>query len=62
MVISAPQPKASEQRLGEQRVVLQGVSWEGYLQILNALPESRGARLTYDDEVFPQSLTSFPVV
>jgi Uma2 family endonuclease len=51
MVISAPQPKAAEQRLGEQRVVLQGVSWEGYLQILNALPESRGARLTYDDGV-----------
>ena len=62
MVISAPQPKAAEQHWGEQRVVLQGVSWEGYLQILNALPESRGARLTYDDEVFPQSLTSFPVV
>jgi Uma2 family endonuclease len=58
MVISAPQPKAAEQRLGEQRVVLQGVSWEGYLQILNALPESRGARLTYDDGVLEITVPS----
>lgn len=36
---------------GEQRVALWGVSWESYLQILDALPESRSARLTYDDGV-----------
>jgi Uma2 family endonuclease len=53
MVISAPQPKAAE-----QRVVLRGVSWEGYLQILNALPESRGARLTYDDGVLEITVPS----
>jgi Uma2 family endonuclease len=58
MVISAPQPKAAEQPLGEQRVVLRGVSWEGYLQILNALPESRGARLTYDDGVLEITVPS----
>ncbi len=37
--------------MGEQRVVLRGLSWEGYLQILDALPECRNARLTYDDGV-----------
>jgi Uma2 family endonuclease len=58
MVISVPQPKAAVQRLGEQRVALRGVSWEGYLQILNALPESRGARLTYDDGVLEITVPS----
>jgi Uma2 family endonuclease len=37
--------------IGEQRVLLQGISWEAYLQILNALPQSRAARLTYDDGI-----------
>lgn len=58
MVISVPQPKAAVQQLGEQRVALRGVSWEGYLQILNALPESRGARLTYDDGVLEITVPS----
>ncbi|AFZ33321.1 protein of unknown function DUF820 (plasmid) [Gloeocapsa sp. PCC 7428] len=51
MVIVAPEPKAEFQPVGEQRVVLRGVSWEAYLQILDALPQSRGSRLTYDNEV-----------
>ncbi|OKH24237.1 Uma2 family endonuclease [Chroogloeocystis siderophila] len=51
MVIAAPEPKAELQPVGEQRVVLRGLSWEAYLQILNALPQSRGSRLTYDNEV-----------
>ncbi len=37
--------------VGERRVTLWGLSWESYLQILHALPQSRGARLTYDDGV-----------
>jgi Uma2 family endonuclease len=41
----------SSREIGEQRVLLQGISWEAYLQILDALPQSRGARLTYDDGV-----------
>jgi Uma2 family endonuclease len=41
----------AEEMVGEQRVLLQGVSWDGYLQILAALPQSRGARLTYDDGI-----------
>lgn len=49
MVIAAPEPKVELQPVGEQRVVLRGLSWEAYLQILDSLPESRGARLTYDD-------------
>lgn len=32
-------------------VLLRGLSWAGYLQILAALPQSRGSRLTYDDGV-----------
>jgi Uma2 family endonuclease len=51
MVIAAPELKTELQAVGEQRVVLRGLSWDGYLQILNALPQSRAARLTYDDGV-----------
>jgi Uma2 family endonuclease len=51
MVIAAPELRTEVQAIGEQRVVLRGLSWEGYLQILNALPQSRAARLTYDDGV-----------
>jgi Uma2 family endonuclease len=51
MVIAAPELKTELQAIGEQRVVLRGLSWDGYLQILNALPQSRAARLTYDDGV-----------
>jgi Uma2 family endonuclease len=51
MVIAAPEPKAEVQPIGEQRVVLRGLPWETYLQILHALPQTRGARLTYDDGV-----------
>jgi Uma2 family endonuclease len=53
VAIAAPEPKTELQQsiIGEQRVVLHGVSWESYLQILNALPQSRNSRLTYDDGV-----------
>jgi Uma2 family endonuclease len=51
MVIAAPELKSELQPVGEQRVVLRGLSWDAYLQILNALPQSRGARLTYDDGI-----------
>jgi Uma2 family endonuclease len=33
---------------GEQRVVIRDLTWQAYEQILSALPESRSARLTYD--------------
>ena len=51
MVIAAPEPKATLQPTGEQRVVFRGISWDAYLQILAVLPRSRGSRLTYDDGV-----------
>ncbi len=53
MVIAAPEPKTEFQQppIGEQRVVIRGISWEAYLQILNALPQARGSRLTYDDGI-----------
>ncbi len=51
MVIAAPELKSELQPVGEQRVVLRGLSWDAYLQILNALPQSRGSQLTYDDGV-----------
>jgi Uma2 family endonuclease len=61
MVIAAPElnieaklqagPMVEDQpwAIGEQRVVLRGLSWDAYLQILAALPQTRAARLTYDD-------------
>ncbi len=51
MIIAAPELNTQLQIVGEQRVVLRGLSWEAYLQILNALPQARGSRLTYDDGV-----------
>lgn len=54
MVAAAPEP----QPVGEQRVVLRSLSWEAYLQILDALPQSRGARLTYDDGVLEITVPS----
>lgn len=51
MVIAAPEPKAELHPMGEQRVVIRGLSWEAYLQILDVLPQSRGSRLTYDDGI-----------
>jgi Uma2 family endonuclease len=51
MVVAAPELKSELQPVGEQRVVIRGLSWAAYLQTLTALPQSRGARLTYDDGV-----------
>jgi Uma2 family endonuclease len=52
MVVAVPEPKIDVRpAIGEERLVLHDITWEGYLQILAALPESRGARLTYDDGV-----------
>jgi Uma2 family endonuclease len=52
MVAAAPEPKVDVRpAIGEERLVLRDITWDGYLQILAALPESRGARLTYDDGV-----------
>jgi hypothetical protein len=58
MAIAAPEPKTELQQpiIGERRVILHGVSWESYLQILNALPQSHNSRLTYDDGVLEITL------
>jgi Uma2 family endonuclease len=49
VVATAPEPAASRlQPLGEQRVVIRGLSWDAYLEVLHAFPQSRGCRLTYD--------------
>jgi Uma2 family endonuclease len=46
MVSTAP---SETQRIpGEKRVTLHGLNWQGYQQILQALPQSRAVRLTYD--------------
>ncbi|MBF2028456.1 MAG: Uma2 family endonuclease [Oscillatoriales cyanobacterium C42_A2020_001] len=49
MVSTTPQSTASLTLKGEQRVVIHHVTWNGYLQILAALPETRSTRLIYDD-------------
>jgi Uma2 family endonuclease len=58
MVIAAPEPTTKVQFAGEQRVLLRSLSWEAYLQILSALPDSRRARLTYDDGVLEITVPS----
>ena len=45
--LSTPQ-FSSVVKQGENRVALKGISWLVYQQILNDLPQSRTARLTYD--------------
>lgn len=39
------------QNLGEKRFLLTDISWEGYVQILEALPQTRAVRLTYDNGI-----------
>lgn len=34
--------------IGEKRVTLPNLTWQQYQQILQALPETRAAQLTYD--------------
>ncbi|MEB3337555.1 MAG: Uma2 family endonuclease [Leptolyngbyaceae bacterium] len=41
-------PLASTEMIGEKRVILHGLTWQAYQQILHALPQTRAARLTYD--------------
>lgn len=48
MVATPTKPHTKSQTIGEKRVTLYDVTWDGYLQILAALPDSRGSRLTYD--------------
>jgi Uma2 family endonuclease len=47
MISTAP-AKAQSPLSGENRVTLHGLNWQGYQQILQALPQTRAARLTYD--------------
>ncbi|MEL7506223.1 MAG: Uma2 family endonuclease [Cyanobacteria bacterium J06554_1] len=42
--------------IGEKRVVLPNVTWHGYQKVLQALPETRAARLTYDCGVLEISM------
>ncbi|MFE4106626.1 Uma2 family endonuclease [Almyronema epifaneia] len=50
-MVAIGEPKSENRPIGEQRVLLQGLSWGAYLQILAALPQSRSSRLIYDDGV-----------
>ena len=45
-----PKPKTMP-IVGEKRVTLRGITWQGYQDILRALPESRSSRLTFDNGV-----------
>ncbi|NJN73753.1 MAG: Uma2 family endonuclease, partial [Limnothrix sp. RL_2_0] len=49
MVIAAPEPQALQKAVGEQRVVFRDISWDDYLVIVETLPYSRNAHLTYDN-------------
>jgi len=54
LTVSPPEIQPSDSAVtavakqGENRVALRGISWLSYQQILQALPDSRAARLTYD--------------
>ena len=59
MAIAAPEPREFQQDpVGERRVVMYGISWQSYLQILNALPQIRRSRLTFDDGVLEITMPS----
>ena len=51
----ATAPPIQQSLVGEKRVTLRGLTWQGYQQILHALPESRAARLTYDHGILEYS-------
>lgn len=51
MTFTPLEPPARLQPQGEQRVVFRGIDWDGYLQILEILPQSRGSRLIYDNGI-----------
>ncbi|MCS7031404.1 MAG: hypothetical protein NZL92_07725 [Gloeomargarita sp. SKYG116] len=42
--------------MGEKRVTLHGLTWQAYQQILQALPQSRAARFTYDQGVLEMTI------
>ena len=42
-------PKLKAIPIGEQRVILQGITWRGYQDILRVLPDRRASRLTFDN-------------
>ena len=44
-------PKSKIIPIGEQRVTLRGITWQGYQDILRALPDNRSSRLTFDNGV-----------
>lgn len=48
--------RALSPSIGEKRVVLPNLTWQGYQQVLQALPETRAARLTYDCGVLEISM------
>ena len=47
-MVASPTKPEIPQPVGENRVALRGLNWQAYQQILQALPQSRAARLTYD--------------
>ena len=53
----APQPKAIEIG-GEKRVTLRGITWQGYQDILRALPDSRSSRLVFDNGILEIAVPS----
>ena len=42
-------PKLNAIPIGKQRVILKGITWQGYQDILRVLPDHRSARLTFDN-------------
>jgi Uma2 family endonuclease len=49
MVIAAAPAIEVLPLVGERRVALSGITWQSYQVILGALPQTRAARLTFDD-------------
>ncbi|MGA1621481.1 MAG: Uma2 family endonuclease [Synechocystis sp.] len=57
-MVATPTQQNPTQSIGEKRVTLHDVTWEGYLQILGSLPQRRGARLTYDQGLLEITMPS----
>ncbi|NJM48317.1 MAG: Uma2 family endonuclease [Alkalinema sp. RU_4_3] len=56
MVTAAATPPRSLPLVGERRVALQNITWQAYQTILHALPQTRAARLTFDDGMLEISM------
>jgi Uma2 family endonuclease len=57
-IVATPPANTAAPTIGAQRVAIRGITWQGYQDILRALPQNRAARLTFDNGVLEIAVPS----